>query len=566
MTIAATQIAAPAVPDRLRQRLESLGVSVGVLHSDDRFTLEGASRPVERLIVSSRVFDLALRGAAEELRRAVGQPVPIWPGLWCVALQGERRRRAAATEGEPLLIAMLLGHELLESEQLHLVCDSCRVDYRSITSQINPASLMSDMEIHRLAQALGWLRQDTIEIDRRFGELHTMSQQLAESYEELSLLYKLSSNMTVNQPPDQFLTDACRELREVTGLTWMALLLVDDEPRLNELAGHVFVAAPPVMDLQRMRDVGSRLMLLGNSEHKPTVIEDTTIMDVPGLAEMASNALVVPLTHERHLLGILFGGDKLDGSQISSVDSKLCSSLTNSLSIFLQNLMLYEDMQGMFLGTLHALTSSIDAKDSYTHGHSERVALMSRDLARATGCDEHTCERVYIAGLVHDVGKIGVPESVLCKPGPLTEAEFGLIKLHPQIGARILRDIKQMGDLIPGVLHHHERWDGRGYPHGLKGDAIPLFGRLIGLADSFDAMSSNRTYRKSLQHDQVLNEVRRCAGSQFDPVLAEAFVGLDFTPFFDLIHKHQAQQQADAAEADGLRVAVESARGKEARS
>jgi HD-GYP domain-containing protein (c-di-GMP phosphodiesterase class II) len=556
-----------AVPERLRQRLSSLGVSIGVLTPDNRFALDGGSGAVERLITSSRPFELAIRSAAAELRRAAGVPTPLWPGLWLVALPGERRRRPNANDTDSILVAMLLGHSLLECEQLHLVCDSRKVDYRSVTAQINPASLMSDTEVNRLSRALGWIRQDTVEIDRRCGELHTMSQQLAESYEELSLLYKLSSNMTVNQAPQQFLTDACRELREVAGLTWMAILLVDDEPRLNELIGQVYLAAPPVMNLDRMREVGRRLLQQRNGDQKPAIIEDTTTIDVHGLPELANNVLVVPLTHEHRTLGILFGGDKLDGSQISTVDSKLCSSLANSLSIFLQNLMLYEDMQAMFLGTLHALTSSIDAKDSYTHGHSERVALMSRELARAAGCDEHTCERVYIAGLVHDVGKIGVPESVLCKPGPLTDAEFALIKMHPTIGGRILRDIKQMGDLIPGVLYHHERWDGRGYPYGLKGEDIPLFGRLIGLADSFDAMSSNRTYRKSMQLDCVMDEIRRCAGAQFDPVLAEVFVSLDFTPFFDLIEKHQAQQQRDAAEADNLRAAIaESVRGKEGAS
>ena len=192
--------------------------------------------------------------------------------------------------------------------------------------------------------------------------------------------------------------------------------------------------------------------------------------------------LVVPLHAGQQPLGVLYGGDKLDGSQIDSRDSKLCESLAASLAIFIENTMLYDDVQGMFVGTLHALTSAIDAKDSYTRGHSERVAMMSRTLAEAAGFDADCCERVYLSGLVHDVGKIGVPEVVLCKPGKLTDAEFGLIKQHPSIGANILRDIRQMRDLVPGVLHHHERWDGRGYPDKLRGEDIPLFGRIIGLA------------------------------------------------------------------------------------
>ena len=216
--------------------------------------------------------------------------------------------------------------------------------------------------------------------------------------------------------------------------------------------------------------------------------------------------------------------------------------------------MLFEDAQSLFVGTLHALTSAIDAKDSYTFGHSERVALLSQMLARAAGIDEPTVERIYLAGLVHDVGKIGVPEKVLCKPGRLTDTEFEQIKMHPDIGGRIIRDIRQMKDLIPGVMHHHERWDGRGYPGRLAEYDIPLFGRVIGLADAFDAMSSDRTYRKALEIDHVLEEIKTHAGRQFDPELAEIFIKLDFQPYFDLIDRHRAvrdqNQPAEASEVD----------------
>ena len=129
-----------------------------------------------------------------------------------------------------------------------------------------------------------------------------------------------------------------------------------------------------------------------------------------------------------------------------------------------------------------------------------------------------------MAGLLHDVGKIGVPESVLQKTGRLTPEEFEQMKKHPQIGARILADVKQVKPLVPGVLYHHERYDGKGYPAGLAGSDIPLMGRIICLADCFDAMTSNRTYRKALPLEVALTEIRRCAGTQFDPALAEAFL------------------------------------------
>ena len=185
----------------------------------------------------------------------------------------------------------------------------------------------------------------------------------------------------------------------------------------------------------------------------------------------------------------------------------------------------------MFMGVLKGMTTAVDAKDPYTCGHSERVGLLASRLALAVGLSPDEAERYRLAGLVHDVGKIGISEAVLSKSGRLTEIEFMQIKKHPEIGHQILRDIPLMGDILPGVLHHHERWDGTGYPTGLKGGEIPLIGRMLALADTFDAMSSTRSYRPAMPRDAVLSEIRRCSGTQFDPKLADVFVTLDFTEF-----------------------------------
>jgi putative two-component system response regulator len=156
---------------------------------------------------------------------------------------------------------------------------------------------------------------------------------------------------------------------------------------------------------------------------------------------------------------------------------------------------------------------------------------------------DHEAERIYMAGLLHDLGKIGVPEAVLQKTGKLTPEEFEEMKKHPEIGARILRDIKQISDLIPGVLHHHERWDGRGYPGKIAGENIPKMGRIICLADCFDAMTSNRTYRKALSLDTALFEIEKGAGTQFDPILAKAFLAIGGENLQDILRAHQNQSQ-----------------------
>jgi len=195
------------------------------------------------------------------------------------------------------------------------------------------------------------------------------------------------------------------------------------------------------------------------------------------------------------------------------------------------------------MGLLHSLTSAVDAKDAYTCGHSERVALLSRHLAQQIQLSDSEVERIYMAGLLHDVGKIGVPKNVLQKTGRLTAEEVEQMKKHPQIGARILRDIKQIEDIIPGVLHHHERYDGRGYPAGLAGEQIPLMGRIICLADCFDAMTSNRTYRKALPLEVALTEIRRCSGTQFDPRLAESFLQVGAERFRELLREQEQKSK-----------------------
>ena len=180
-----------------------------------------------------------------------------------------------------------------------------------------------------------------------------------------------------------------------------------------------------------------------------------------------------------------------------------------------------------------AFASCIDGKDSYTNGHSFRVAKYTRLLAQKLGESEATVENFYNIALLHDIGKIGIPESILNKPGKLTDEEFSVMKSHVKRGYEILKDVKIQGDLAAGAHHHHERFDGRGYPEGLSGYSIPWVARVIAVADTFDAMSSTRPYRKKLPMDFIVEEIKKCSGTQFDPVVAEAFLGLYEDGAFD---------------------------------
>lgn len=177
------------------------------------------------------------------------------------------------------------------------------------------------------------------------------------------------------------------------------------------------------------------------------------------------------------------------------------------------------------MGSLLAtFSAALEARDPYLRGHSARVTSLAEGLARRLGWCGDRLDGLRLGGTLHDVGKIAVTASVLCKPGPLTEEELAQIRTHPLAGARLIEAILDFRPALPYVLHHHERWDGAGYPHGLAAEEIPIEARLLGVADAFDAMTSMRSYRPALSVEQALGELARCAGSQFDPDVAETFV------------------------------------------
>ena len=177
--------------------------------------------------------------------------------------------------------------------------------------------------------------------------------------------------------------------------------------------------------------------------------------------------------------------------------------------------------ENLFLHVVESLADAIDAKDNYTNGHSGRVADYSKEIAERYGYDQKRQEKIFMMGLLHDVGKIGVPDEVINKPGRLTEEEFAKIKKHPSIGGKILSNIKEMPELASGAKWHHEKFDGSGYPEGLSGDDIPEEARIIAVADAYDAMTSNRSYRGSLPQETVRREIEKGKGSQFDPKFAD---------------------------------------------
>ena len=175
------------------------------------------------------------------------------------------------------------------------------------------------------------------------------------------------------------------------------------------------------------------------------------------------------------------------------------------------------------MGSLAQLSAAIEARDPYARGHASRVTVFAQAMARRVGLDKERLSVLRLGALLHDVGKLAVPPAVLLKSGPLTDVELIQVRRHPAAGVRMLRSLGAPREILPTVLHHHERWDGAGYPRGRAGERIPLEARILTVADSFDAMTSTRPYRAPREAPDALEELRRCAGTQFDPVLVGAF-------------------------------------------
>ncbi len=247
-------------------------------------------------------------------------------------------------------------------------------------------------------------------------------------------------------------------------------------------------------------------------------------------------AVAVPSFYKKELIGVLILGNKLSGEEYKEEEISLFVTLANDVAMAVKNAELITDLKSayekehqLFIDTSVALATAIDARDKYTHGHSERVAhysLVITDELIESGklkYDREFMETVQLSALLHDVGKIGIRDQILNKPGKLTPEEFEIMKQHVIIGANIIKPVKGLAHLTDGILYHHERFDGAGYPYGLKGKDIPILGRIVNVGDSYDTMITARAYKETTEVGEALEELRRCAGKQFDPEIVEAF-------------------------------------------
>jgi HD-GYP domain-containing protein (c-di-GMP phosphodiesterase class II) len=413
-------------------------------------------------------------------------------------------------------------------------------------------------------------------------QIETVSNELAQTYEELVLLHKLSTNMKITEPDANFLQMACDSLANIVSVEGMAILLeknIEGERQLVLSAGLGLID----VNEQMAGILKNRLVKEINSGHEALLDSNVfspfrydwpeNIKSIIAVPFWGKEKTAAPFPYSEgskgaeqaqngnSIIGLMVAINRIDKPDFDSTDAKLFNSVANGCSIFIDNGRLFRDLEELFIGSLKALTSSIDAKDPYTRGHSERVAFISQWIAERIGSVKQLkpeeIHRIYLGGLLHDIGKIGIDDSALRKKGKLNEQELNNMRKHPSIGAGILSGIKQMRDIVPAVLCHHERPDGKGYPNGLAGEQIPLMGKIVGLADSFDAMTSKRTYREAMTIEQARAEIEKGLGTQFDEKVGRVFINSDLHQLWDIMQEELTEIYGSSNLSDYGTAAVE---------
>lgn len=367
---------------------------------------------------------------------------------------------------------------------------------------------------------------------------------VASRLDRLTVLYKVGRSLASMVRLDDLLNGIVTAAADVMQARASSLMLIDKDGKnlifevaFGEKGSMLKGFKIPIDD----KSIAGRVVRSG----EPQIVDDVRAVpffsgQVDHTIEFETRQILgVPLGGRQGTIGVIEVLNKISGLPFSEDDVSMLTALAGSAAVAIENARLYEEtahranqlaemvaeLQRTYSGTMHALSALLDTRDASTQGHSQRVVHFTLALARAYGItDREKLQVLQYGALLHDVGKIGVPDAILRKPGAFTPEEWAEMSKHPEIGYRMLKDIDFLRSALPVVLHHHERWDGRGYPHGLKGEAIPLEARLFAIADAFDAITSERPYKKAFTYQEAVTRILADRGTHFDPAVVDAFM------------------------------------------
>lgn len=365
-------------------------------------------------------------------------------------------------------------------------------------------------------------------VDHYEAELDGMAKHLSQIYEELVMLYDVGTEVTATLDVTAIVDRAVERVTQLLDARAAVIMLLDDAGK----AVHAGSQPPPPGVAPILEWAATAVLERGRSQ----IVNDPVAAGAPAGSGLRS-LLTAPLTAQGQVIGAVHALDKDRTDGFSTEDQMLLETVGAQLGAAIENSRLYhreqqhaaslaralDELQHTYDATLEALSGALDLRDNETEGHARRVTRYTVRIAGALGVGGQELVDIERGALLHDIGKIGVPDAILLKPDRLTDEEWAVMRQHPTLGFNMLRGIFFLAGAAPVVLHHHERFDGGGYPAGLRGDAIPLGARVFAVADTFDAMTSDRPYRRALPYEVAREEIEKCAGSQFDPQVVEAF-------------------------------------------
>jgi response regulator RpfG family c-di-GMP phosphodiesterase len=405
-----------------------------------------------------------------------------------------------------------------------------------------------DILLHQVQKALQErrLRMENKRLQAEVNKaavIEKLNRELDQRINELYRLYTISEGLNEFMESADMFGRIAELTAEVTDAQKVAVLVLDRTRRFLRIKGAV--GLPPSLTQHvrvRMGDgLIGRVAIEGKPLRGPQAVPGEH--PLPALSDLADlpGAMAFPLLVGGEVFGVIAFGDKPNGADFGRDDEQIMLALVEKSGIRLENQALYEGIYSNLVDTLTSLVTTLEAKDPYTREHSQRVTDYAVALGRHLRLDEDSLEMIHFAGMLHDIGKIGVRDGILTKCGRLTDDEYQEIKQHPIIGERIIKPLGLVDDERSIILHHHERFDGRGYPDGLRGEEIPLLARIVSVTDAFDAMTTTRSYRQAMPIASALAEMDRCAGTQFDPTIVRIWIeaierGLIPLNIPDLIH------------------------------
>lgn len=350
-------------------------------------------------------------------------------------------------------------------------------------------------------------------------DLKATVQELSIAYEELSLLYRMSgifSSLSTEDICNRMIDEAISAI----GVRTAAILFHDDKNDL--LFTKTFKGT---WDAHRTFPRDHAVIWKSIESKKSSAIHriaDTEYCDyIPGLRSI----MVCPILGKARTVGAIIVADKEGDEEFFSHDTKLLMAITSQAGLAIENAFLYTELETMLVGAIKSLVKALESTSYWTAGHTERVTEYAISIGKLLNLDSDTLEKLKICSLLHDIGKIATPKEILNKSEALSESEWVEMKKHPGVGAEILGEMKQFKDVILGIKYHHEHWDGRESTFGLKNEEIPLLARILSVADTFDALTSDRPYRSKRSREEAAVEIMRCSGTQFDPEIVKAFLG-----------------------------------------